>query len=134
MFKLVFLMALIFFFFFFSWWIFNYKHFLDFLVLIAVELKSAEFVTKISPHLIYYICSSLEKTPKLPGKNLSVCPQWVKMTNYFQYLGKWYEQKRIPAFFQINTRCVRAEYGLTGKDLFSIMRPQQIVFTLKNTA
>jgi lipocalin len=31
----------------------------------------------------------------------------------FQYLGQWYEQKRFPAFFQLNTRCVRAEYGAT---------------------
>merc|ERR1719430_2589694 len=28
-----------------------------------------------------------------------------------EYLGIWYEQRRFPAFFQLNTRCVRATYG-----------------------
>merc|ERR1712215_396520 len=39
-------------------------------------------------------------------------PPTIPEFNVTQYLGQWYEQKRLPAFFQLNTRCVLAEYGV----------------------
>merc|ERR1711893_312502 len=55
----------------------------------------------------------------LPGLNLKgvrqQCPPkppTIPTLELERYLGKWYEQKRIPASFQLNTRCVRAEYGI----------------------
>merc|ERR1719264_568376 len=38
-------------------------------------------------------------------------PPSVTEFNVTEYLGDWYEQRRFPAFFQLNTRCVRASYG-----------------------
>merc|ERR1712156_583164 len=38
-------------------------------------------------------------------------PPTIKEFNATEYLGIWYEQRRFPAFFQLNTRCVRATYG-----------------------
>merc|ERR1712156_549938 len=38
-------------------------------------------------------------------------PPTIKKFNSTEYLGIWYEQRRFPAFFQLNTRCVRATYG-----------------------
>merc|ERR1712210_150464 len=38
-------------------------------------------------------------------------PPTIQEFNATEYLGIWYEQRRFPAFFQLNTRCVRATYG-----------------------
>merc|ERR1719153_81617 len=38
-------------------------------------------------------------------------PPTLKEFNVTEYLGDWYEQRRLPAFFQLNTRCVMARYG-----------------------
>merc|ERR1712130_73009 len=38
-------------------------------------------------------------------------PPTIQEFNVTEYLGIWYEQRRFPAFFQLNTRCVRATYG-----------------------
>merc|ERR1712055_1154847 len=38
-------------------------------------------------------------------------PPTIQESNATEYLGIWYEQRRFPAFFQLNTRCVRATYG-----------------------
>ena len=38
-------------------------------------------------------------------------PATIQEFNATEYLGIWYEQRRFPAFFQLNTRCVRATYG-----------------------
>merc|ERR1712037_3527 len=38
-------------------------------------------------------------------------PPTIQEFNATEYLGIWYEQRRFPAFFQLNTRCVRAERG-----------------------
>merc|ERR1712088_170447 len=38
-------------------------------------------------------------------------PPTIKEFNATECLGIWYEQRRFPAFFQLNTRCVRATYG-----------------------
>merc|ERR1711971_716469 len=43
---------------------------------------------------------------KCPAK-----PPTIQEFNATEYLGIWYEQRRFPAFFQLNTRCVRATYG-----------------------
>jgi|ERR1719391_1135384 len=49
------------------------------------------------------------------GNLRSKCPPKPPTISTFdatKYLGKWYEQKRIPASFQLDTSCVRAEYGV----------------------
>merc|ERR1711971_1288172 len=43
---------------------------------------------------------------KCPAK-----PPTIQEFNATEYLGIWYEQRRFPAFFHLNTRCVRATYG-----------------------
>lgn len=35
-------------------------------------------------------------------------------------MGDWYEQKRIPASFQLNTRCVKATYGVNDEGLVTV--------------
>ncbi|XP_023334392.1 apolipoprotein D [Eurytemora carolleeae] len=47
-------------------------------------------------------------------------PPTVSTLDAAAYLGKWYEQKRIPASFQLNTRCVRAEYGLNDEGVITV--------------
>eukprot|EP00092_Neocalanus_flemingeri_P034665 GFUD01037712.1.p1 GENE.GFUD01037712.1~~GFUD01037712.1.p1 ORF type:complete len:193 (-),score=41.62 GFUD01037712.1:85-663(-) len=39
-------------------------------------------------------------------------PPTITEFNATEYLGVWYEQRRFPAFFQLNTRCVQATYGV----------------------
>merc|ERR1712123_231840 len=41
-----------------------------------------------------------------PRKSCPAKPPTIKEFNATEYLGKWYEQRRFPAFFQLNTRCV----------------------------
>merc|ERR1712212_933883 len=42
-------------------------------------------------------------------------PPTIQEFNATEYLGIWYGQRRFPAFFQLNTRCVRVERGNEGK-------------------
>merc|ERR1712107_198860 len=50
--------------------------------------------------------------PGLGGKKCPPKPETIKSFDLDRYLGLWYEQKRVPASFQKDTSCVRAEYGL----------------------
>jgi len=47
-------------------------------------------------------------------------PPTVSTLDLQAYLGNWYEQKRIPASFQLNTRCVRATYGLNDEGVVTV--------------
>merc|ERR1711962_38691 len=53
--------------------------------------------------------------PGLGGKKCPPKPETIKTFELDRYLGLWYEQKRVPASFQKDTSCVRAEYGLNDK-------------------
>merc|ERR1711962_1224055 len=53
--------------------------------------------------------------PGLGGKKCPPKPETIKSFDLDRYLGLWYEQKRVPASFQKDTSCVRAEYGLNDK-------------------
>merc|ERR1711937_237 len=47
-------------------------------------------------------------------------PPTLKEFNATEYLGEWYEQRRFPAFFQLNTRCVMARYGAMDNGRVSV--------------
>merc|ERR1711920_80418 len=68
--------------------------------------------------VIFSVCSSF---PHISAK--SSCPPkppTIKEFNATEYLGKWYEQRRVPAFFQLNTRCVMAKYGAMDNGRVSV--------------
>jgi apolipoprotein D and lipocalin family protein len=48
-------------------------------------------------------------------KNCPPEPTTVANFNVSAYLGKWYEQKAVPSWFQPNSSCVRALYGLNNE-------------------
>merc|ERR1712123_34388 len=54
---------------------------------------------------IVFLCIGLALANKCPPK-----PPTISEFNVTAYVGKWYEQRRIPAFFQLDTSCVMAEY------------------------
>jgi len=47
-------------------------------------------------------------------------PPTVETFDVEAYLGLWYEQKRIPASFQVDTTCVRAEYGINDEGVVTV--------------
>merc|ERR1712098_900126 len=65
--------------------------------------------------LLCYAIPSRSARSKCPPK-----PPTIKEFNATEYLGKWYEQRRFPAFFQLNTRCVMAKYGAMDNGRVSV--------------
>merc|ERR1719348_2490702 len=74
--------------------------------------------TLIISSLCFVVCLALPNIStrtKCPEK-----PPTIKEFNATEYLGNWYEQRRFPAFFQLNTRCVRATYGVLENGRVSV--------------
>merc|ERR1711936_822624 len=72
------------------------------------------------------VIASLCMTSCLGFPNISIRkkgppkPPTISEFNVTEYLGKWYEQRRLPAFFQLNTRCVMAKYGVRDDGRVSV--------------
>merc|ERR1711936_1162576 len=82
------------------------------------------------------VIASLCMTSCLGFPNISIRkkgppkPPTISEFNVTEYLGKWYEQRRLPAFFQLNTRCVMAKYGARDDSPTNLVPYPRIHFPL----
>merc|ERR1719430_367174 len=69
------------------------------------EERTVEFLSNLL-NMGTDLASVLPTVGKCPSK-----PSTINPFNVTEYLGRWYEQRRLPTFFQLNMECVVADYG-----------------------
>merc|ERR1712179_643565 len=87
-------------------------------------MGTSDHITPTTDHYTWQLCTmnlssilllcvlDLTVAATIPRSRCPPNPPTIKEFNATQYLGNWYEARRLPAFFELNTRCVRATYGV----------------------